>query len=118
MISHGKQFELYSGFVATHDVSCSGSDATAGAPGTALGLSLYHELYLLVHKAGLSPQEALRSATSLTARRFGFPDRSIIEAGRKADLLLVEGNPLEDIGDTLNIRNVRRDGAMKMTRRP
>lgn len=71
---------------------------------------MHQELFLLVQKACLSPQEALTSATSLTARRFGFKDRGVIEPGQKADLLLVEGNPLEDIADTLNLHGVWRNG--------
>ncbi|KAG6360866.1 hypothetical protein INS49_011933 [Diaporthe citri] len=41
---------------------------------------------------GPRPEEALRSATSLTAERFGFTDRGTIESGRLADLVLLEGD--------------------------
>jgi imidazolonepropionase-like amidohydrolase len=58
----------------------------------------------------MSPEEALRSATSLTAKRFRFEDRGRLAKGLNADLLLVEGNPLEDISTTLNIRGVWREG--------
>ena len=71
---------------------------------------MHHELYLFVHEAGFSPREALRAATSVTAKRFGLNDRGLIAEGRKADLLLVEGNPLEDIRDTLNLKAIWRDG--------
>lgn len=64
----------------------------------------------MVHKGDLTPQEALSSATSKTARRFGFLDRGVIELGRKADLFLVEGSPLEDITATLNLSGVWRNG--------
>ena len=80
------------------------------ALGTAYGLSLHHELYLLVHKAGFTPQEALHAATVLNAGRFRLHDRGILAEGRKADMLLVEGNPLEDIGNTLNLKGIWRDG--------
>jgi len=76
---------------------------------------MHHELYLFVHKIGMTPAEALRSATSLTAKRFKFEDRGRLAEGLNADLLLVEGNPLEDIGATLNIRGVWRDGNMCST---
>lgn len=65
---------------------------------------------MLVKKAGLSPVEVLKATTSVTADRFGWKDRGRIAAGLKADLLLVEGDPLADIGDLLNIRSVWRDG--------
>jgi imidazolonepropionase-like amidohydrolase len=68
------------------------------------------ELSLFVDKVGMTPIEALKSATSLTADRFGFDDRGRIAKGRKADLLLVEGNPVEDISQLLNIKGVWREG--------
>lgn len=71
---------------------------------------MHHELYLFVHKVGMTPTEALRSATSLIAKRFNFTDRGRLAEGLNADLLLVEGNPLEDIDATLNIRSVWREG--------
>ena len=60
------------------------------------GKALHDELGLLI-EAGLTPVEALRSATILPAEYFGFTDRGIIEPGRRADLLLVEGDPTQDI---------------------
>ncbi|KAJ4405883.1 hypothetical protein N0V91_004992 [Didymella pomorum] len=93
------------------DILC-GSDAAGPAKGTAFGLSMHHEMSLFVNEVGMSPEEALKSATSLTARRFGFHDRGLLEEGRNADLLLVEGNPLEQIDDTLNIRGVWQEGTM------
>lgn len=71
---------------------------------------MHHELYLLVHKVGMTPEEALRAATSLVAKRFNFSDRGRLVEGLNADLLLVEGNPLKDIDASLNIRGVWRDG--------
>ncbi len=67
-------------------------------------------MFFLVTKAGMTPREVLRATTSLTADRFGWPDRGRILPGLKADLLLVEGNPLDKIGDLLNIRGIWRDG--------
>ena len=71
---------------------------------------MHHELHIFVHKIGMTPVEALRSATSLIAKRFKFDDRGQVAEGLNADLLLVEGNPLEDIDATLSIRGVWRDG--------
>ncbi len=64
--------------------------------GLAHGASLHHELQMLV-AAGLNPIEALRSATSIPARRFGLTDRGRIVPGFRADLLLVEGDPTTNI---------------------
>lgn len=69
------------------------------------GRSLHHELELLVG-AGLSPTETLQSATSLAAKCFGLGDRGMIRPGLRADLVLVEGNPTEDITATRRTRRV------------
>lgn len=69
------------------------------------GKALHDELVLLV-EAGLTPVEVLRAATVLPAEYFGFRDRGLIEAGRRADLLLIEGDPTRDIAATRTIRGV------------
>jgi hypothetical protein len=89
-----------------------GSDVSEPIPilgGLAHGASLHHELQLLV-AAGLEPIEALRAATSTPARRFGLTDRGRIVPGARADLLLVDGDPLVSIADTLSICSVWRRG--------
>ena len=78
-------------------------------PGTTFGVSLHRELELLV-KAGLSPQAALRSATSVPANIFGLEDRGLIRQGMMADLVLVEGDPTRDIKHTRQIVEVWRAG--------
>jgi len=77
----------------------------SGNPGTAHGLSMHGELELLVG-AGLTPVEALAAATSVTAGAFGLADRGRIAPGLRADLLLVRGNPAEDITATRDIAGV------------
>lgn len=84
-----------------------GSDAPN--PGTAQGVSLHHELALLV-AAGLAPVEALRAATSVPARVFALEGRGCLRAGCRADLVLVDGNPLEHIAATLQIAAVWKNG--------
>lgn len=88
----------------------------AGNPGTAHGASIHGELELLV-RAGLDPVEALAAATSVPARRFGIGDRGRIAPGLRADLVLVEGNPAQDIHATRRIRSVWKNGhAVAMVR--
>ncbi|GAA4840599.1 amidohydrolase family protein [Paenibacillus vulneris] len=73
--------------------------------GLAHGASVHHELQLLV-SAGFTPIEALQSATSKPARRFGLHDRGRIAEGARADLVLVDGDPTTNISDTLSIKAV------------
>ncbi len=57
-------------------------------------------------EAGLSPTEALRSATSAAAEAFGLADRGVVEPGRRADLVLVGGDPTSDVSVTRDVRGV------------
>lgn len=89
-----------------------GTDVSIPQPslgGLAHGASVHHELQLLV-KAGLSEKEALASATFSPAKIFSLDDRGVIAVGKKANVFLVEGNPLERISDTLNITGIWKDG--------
>lgn len=91
-----------------------GTDASIPVPahgGVVHGASLHHELQLLV-KAGLTPLEALRAATSVPARRFGLDDRGRIAPGARADLVLVDGDPTTRVEDSLSVRAVWRRGAV------
>jgi imidazolonepropionase-like amidohydrolase len=66
-------------------------------PFVAMGASVHLELANFV-AAGLSPQEALRAATIAPARMLGLErEQGTIEVGKRADLLLLAGNPLEDV---------------------
>ena len=80
-------------------------------PGTAHGLSLHQELELLVG-AGLTPAEALASATSIPARIFGLADRGRIQAGLRADLVLVDGDPTRTITATRRIAAIWKGGVL------
>lgn len=84
-----------------------GSDAAN--PGTTHGASIHRELELLV-RAGMTPIEALRAATSVAADTFGLDDRGRIAAGLKADLLLVRGNADDDVQATRDIVAIWKDG--------
>lgn len=97
---------------ALHDAGVTilaGSDAPN--PGTFFGATLHGELELLV-EAGLPPVDALAGATGRTAERFGLTDRGRIEVGRRADLLLVEGDPTTDITATREIAAIYRGGQL------
>ncbi|KAI1610031.1 amidohydrolase [Exophiala viscosa] len=69
------------------------------------GDSLHHEFELLVD-AGLSTVEVLQAATLLPAKHFGLTDRGTIEIGKRADLVLLDADPIEDIRHTRSIKKV------------
>jgi hypothetical protein len=73
------------------------------------GAAMHHELELLV-RAGLTPVEALRAATSTPAAMFHLDDRGVIRAGARADLLLVTGDPSSSIAATQKIAGVWKAG--------
>jgi hypothetical protein len=77
--------------------------AASGAPsmGTMPGISLHTELEMLV-RIGLSAREALAAATNNYALQFGWKELGQISAGRRADILVLDGDP------TANIWNARR----------
>ena len=77
--------------------------------GTASDISLHDELQLLV-RAGLSDAEALAAATSIPATAFGIEDRGRIEAGRIADLVLVDGDLERDVSASTRIAIIWKDG--------
>jgi imidazolonepropionase-like amidohydrolase len=79
-------------------------------PGVVPGFSLHDELAALA-KAGLSNRQVLESATRLPAEWLGtIDDRGVVAVGKRADLLLLEGNPLQDIKNTRRIAGVIVDG--------
>jgi imidazolonepropionase-like amidohydrolase len=96
--------------LAAHVPILAGTDTMApGQVGafavTGYGATLHAELKLLVDQ-GMTAVEALTAATAAPARAFGLTDRGQIRPGMRADLLLVDGNPTEDILATRNIVNV------------
>jgi len=76
------------------------------------GFSLHDELSLLV-KAGLTPAEALRTATLNPATFLGVSDSlGTVARGKVADLVLLDANPLVDIANTKRIRAVIQGGRL------
>jgi imidazolonepropionase-like amidohydrolase len=75
------------------------------------GFGLHEELRLLVADGGLSPQAALASATIAPARFFGLEKTlGTVSAGKIADIVLLDANPLADVRNTRRIFAVVQGG--------
>lgn len=83
-------------------------------PGTGPGIpaaGLYRELELFV-QAGMTPAEALRAATAIAAELMNAGDSGVIERGKRADLVVLAGNPLDDIANLRTARWVVANGRL------
>lgn len=89
------------GLLAGSDAACEG-----GLP----GYSLHEELWLMVEEAGLSPLEALQTATINPPIFFDLAQKGKVQEGFYADLILLKENPLENIRNTHSIKAVIRNG--------
>lgn len=86
--------------------------AGTDSPINPYGLALLMELEHFV-RGGLSPADAIRTATVVPAEAMGLgADLGTIERGKLADLIVVDGNPLTTITDLRRTRRVMRDGVV------
>src|SRR6185436_5083646 len=106
----------YYSFVRSADLNRAGVKLLAGTdmpqPFVAPGFSLHEELQLLV-RSGLTPVEALRTATYNPAEFLGALDSlGTVSKGKLADLVLLDANPLQDIRNTRRITAVVANGRL------
>ena len=101
-------------FVKTmHDAGVAvalGNDA--GTPNVPFGWGMHHEMEMYV-EAGLTPMDAIVAATATGAAQMppvGEADFGTLEAGKVADLIVLNADPLSDIANTLEIDRVMRRG--------
>lgn len=72
--------------------------------------------FIYMVEAGIPAPVAFQAATIRAAEVLGVDDQGVIEAGKRADIVAVPGNPLEDISQVLKVDFVMKDG--KVYRRP
>jgi len=89
-----------------------GVPIVAGTDQAVPGFSVYHELELYV-QAGFTPMEALQAATLVPARAMKVEsDSGSLEAGKRADLDVLDANPLADIHNIRTVRSVVANGVL------
>jgi hypothetical protein len=99
-------------FVKAGGLIRAGSDPSNGMP----AMGVHQELKMFV-EAGLSPRQALSTATINVAKTY-FKESELgsIEAGKLADMIIIDGNPLKDIWSTQNVKAVILGGKIVDTR--
>ncbi len=89
-----------------------GVPIVAGTDQTVPGFSLYREIELYV-EAGFTPMEAIQAATIVPARVMKLDkELGTVEAGKRADVIIVDGNPLESIHNIRKVQYVITNGTM------
>jgi imidazolonepropionase-like amidohydrolase len=84
----------------------------AGTDQTVPGYSLHREMELYV-KAGFTPMEAIQAATIVPARVMKLDkELGTVEVGKRADVVILDGNPLEDIHNSRKVEYVITNGVM------
>jgi imidazolonepropionase-like amidohydrolase len=95
-----------------HALVEAGVPIVAGSDTGLIGYGLDRELELYV-QAGMSPMAAIQSATIVPARVMKMAaEAGSVEVGKRADLVLVDGNPLTNISDIRRVVSVVKDGRM------
>jgi imidazolonepropionase-like amidohydrolase len=94
---------------ALHDA---GVPVVAGTDEGVPAFSVYREIELYV-QAGFTPMEALRAATAVPAKAMRLDGESgTVEVGKRADLLVLDANPLENISNIRTVNMVMAKGAL------
>ncbi|MEO0899190.1 MAG: amidohydrolase family protein [Bacteroidota bacterium] len=89
-----------------------GVDMCTGGHGQLQGLGLHWEIWML-EQGGMSPMEALKSATIRGAKYIGMDEEiGSLKKGKIADLIVIDGNPLEDLKQTENVIYTMINGRM------
>jgi imidazolonepropionase-like amidohydrolase len=110
-VSEGDWNHIRSATTAKH-LTDAGVKVNLGAHGQREGLAAHWELWMMV-QGGMTPHEALRSGTLNGAFYLGLDgDIRSLEVGKLADLMVVDGDPLEDIRESEKVSHVMVNGRL------
>jgi imidazolonepropionase-like amidohydrolase len=84
----------------------------SGTRGNPHFAAMWREMFFLVHEVGMEEMEVITAATSKAARVLRRNDLGAIAEGKLADIIVIDGDPLMDIGSMKNVVHVIRDGAV------
>jgi imidazolonepropionase-like amidohydrolase len=103
----GAQIQDTAGKAYKHGVKIAfGTDSGVGAHGDNADEFIY------MVEAGMPASFALQTATINAAQVLGVDDQGVIEAGKRADIVAVPGNPIEDINAVRKVDFVMKDGTV------
>lgn len=89
-----------------------GVDVLSGAHGQREGLAQHWEIWMMA-QGGMTPLEALRTATIAPAEVFGMDHQvGSLKAGKLADIIVIDGDPLENIRDTDKVTHTMVNGVL------
>jgi imidazolonepropionase-like amidohydrolase len=74
--------------------------------------------FVYMVEAGMPPAQALQAATVRAAEVLGVDDQGVVEAGKRADIIAMPGDPLADIDAVLGVDFVMKDGVVYRTPSP
>lgn len=72
----------------------------------------YFDELLIMNRAGMKPMDVIHSSTRIAAEALGMENRGVISEGKKADLLIVDQNPLEDLSVLKAYKTIIKDGVI------